>query len=98
MQFNWKFKPSGQLVTGCTKMSMDMHPYIACMMQHSVRVVPATDNDGFRNTVLSGSCLDHTVMDANMSSESETRVDPNDSHQLLLFTEPDGYGYDFLLT
>eukprot|EP00559_Dactyliosolen_fragilissimus_P005779 CAMPEP_0184858258 /NCGR_PEP_ID=MMETSP0580-20130426/3389_1 /TAXON_ID=1118495 /ORGANISM="Dactyliosolen fragilissimus" /LENGTH=1354 /DNA_ID=CAMNT_0027354333 /DNA_START=16 /DNA_END=4080 /DNA_ORIENTATION=+ len=74
--------------------------YVVCMTQHTVRLVPSSAQDGFKNNVFSGTCLDHTIMDFKnkLALNEEEKVATDDSQHLKLFSERDSDGYDFLLT
>lgn len=74
--------------------------YIACMSRNNVKIVPSDRNAGEKN-VFSGTCVDEQVIDnlAGMSLHGNDRTSISDmQNRGYLYSEPEGSGYDFLLT
>ena len=51
--------------------------------------MPKAQEDGIRNNVFSGACIDHTVMDLDKSFSDIDHSDCNNMMNLQLFSEPD---------
>ena len=68
--------------------------FLVCMTRNKVKIVPATDN-GMKN-VFSGTCLDEIIMDFQTLKVTPPKQNDIDSSNLI-YTEPDGKGYDFIL-
>ena len=78
--------------------------FVACMSRNNIKIVPSNDRDGVRQNVFSGTCVDNTVVD-NTIAENMANLQVCDGETKLkmeqkgfLYSEPDGSGYDFLLT
>jgi len=86
--------------------------FVACMSRNNAKIVPADDTDGIisrsgASNVHSGTCVDSTITDTmsnlNLTSANDDAVDAVASKTKmkesgLIYSEPDGKGYDFLLT
>jgi len=72
--------------------------YVVCMTQHNIRVVPASPDRNYKNNVISGTCLDHTIMDFKNTLQISSDETPNNVDGIKIFSEPNSAGYDFLLT
>lgn len=68
--------------------------FVVCMTRNKIKIVPA--NECGEKNVFSGTCLDDVIMDM-----QNLRVIPSreefSSASNLIYTEPDGKGYDFIL-
>lgn len=73
---------------------------VACMTRSNVKIVPANPREGNKNNVWSGTCVDATLIDKvdSLSLDNSPIDGKNAVMEPLLYSEPGGGGYDFLLT
>jgi hypothetical protein len=75
--------------------------FVACMSRNNVKIVPSKPGEGVKRNVHSGTCVDSTVID-NLTNlklfDNDTKSIQEMKKRGYLYTEPDGSGYDFLLT
>jgi hypothetical protein len=94
--------------TGCLS-NGPLITFVACMSRNNIKIVPSNRRDGVKQNVFSGTCVDNTVVDNTVIDETITenmanlQVCDRDMELKMeqkgyIYSEPDGSGYDFLLT
>ena len=73
--------------------------FVACLMQHNIKICPATSADAVKNNVPSGTCVDHTIVhftELTLSDDKEKSVNMDDRRFPLTENVPSSF--DFILT
>jgi hypothetical protein len=68
--------------------------YVVCMTRNNIKMVPS-DGVGSEN-VWSGTCLDEVIMDVQNLTVTPSKINPSSANHII-YTEPQGKGYDFIL-
>ena len=74
--------------------------FLCCLVQHNIKICPATTADAVKNNVPSGTCVDHTIVhftDLSLSDDKEKMDDIADERR---FPQIEGTvpSFDFILT
>ena len=75
--------------------------FLVCFTRNNVKIVPAVIQDEKKKNVLSGTCVDDSIMDFQDLFQrfkvTPPRPEITSSSSNFIYTEPDGKGYDFIL-
>jgi len=75
--------------------------FVACLVQHNIKICPATQDDAVKNNVPSGTCVDHTIVhftELTLSDDKEQLENMNISDRRFPMSDDTPSSYDFILT